>query len=495
MRKNFFAILMLCLISIFANAQDQYVTGLIIDEQADAAYLSTGTISSDFGNKNGELPFKASLKEFCPPIQNQGRIGSCVGWASGYSAMTIINAKKYGWSQAEIADKAFSALFVYNHVKVSDCPFGSHIDDAIKILKVKGNISSREFDMPREDCGKLPTTAQLAVAENFKVKDYATLFELNADAKTKIYNTKKSIHEGVPVIIGMQILRNFGSLNKDTPYWNPAVGNTAPWGGHAMSVIGYDESRQAFEIMNSWGTQWGVDGFIWVKYDDFARFCKYGYQIFLDEGKEEPKPDNPIKPTTTEVVLTGAFNYRFPIFDENGGDIQFDVAEVSKKGDYTYEMKRKDWQEGQMFQLEAKNLKKGSYVYVFSIDPNKKTMIHWPRNKGLDSKFSVDGLTEKPLVPYSGQTIIVPGEASALVKEVAGTDYVFILYSNEPIDNIKEVVEKLKYSDDFESTLEDELGDKLIPTANIEYRDGQMKFSAKSKKGYIVPIILEQEGN
>jgi hypothetical protein len=501
MRKNFLSILMLCLISVFAYAQNDFQTGLIIDNTSDAAYKDAGTLAQDFGGKNGELPMKASVKEHCPPIQSQGGIGSCVGWATGYGAMSIIYSKKYNWSDAERAEKAFSALYIYNQIKVGACPLGSRIDEAVKFLETKGNLPSSEFDMPRENCDKQPSAGQVAIAQKFKVKASSTLFSLNADSKTKIFNTKKSIAKGVPVIIGMEILRNFGSLNKSTPYWEPAAGNTAPWGGHAMVVIGYDEGRQAFEIMNSWGTSWGNDGFIYVKYADFARFCKYGYQIFLDEAKDEPKPDEPKpdepKPADPEISLSGSFYYRFPIFDENNpsGDIKFENAGVKKKGDYTYEMDRKDWEAGQMFQLVAKNLKKGSYVYVFSIDENKKAMVHWPRNKGLNQQFAIDGLTEKPLVPYSGETIVIPDEATALVKEVSGTDHVFILYSNEEIKNITDIIQSLRSSSDFEGALEDELGDMLIPVDDINFSDGEMKFRTKSSSGgFVVPIILEQEG-
>jgi len=35
--------------------------------------------------------------------------------------------------------------------------------------------------------------------------------------------------------------------------------------------------------MNSWGKDWGRNGFIWVKYDVFAKFAKYGCVLHLTE--------------------------------------------------------------------------------------------------------------------------------------------------------------------------------------------------------------------
>jgi hypothetical protein len=37
-------------------------------------------------------------------------------------------------------------------------------------------------------------------------------------------------------------------------------------GGHAVTLIGYDDSKQAFLIQNSWGTEWGLNGKFWMPY-------------------------------------------------------------------------------------------------------------------------------------------------------------------------------------------------------------------------------------
>ena len=37
-----------------------------------------------------------------------------------------------------------------------------------------------------------------------------------------------------------------------------------------MVVIGYDDGLEAFEVLNSWGTHWGNNGFVWIKYKDFG---------------------------------------------------------------------------------------------------------------------------------------------------------------------------------------------------------------------------------
>lgn len=38
-------------------------------------------------------------------------------------------------------------------------------------------------------------------------------------------------------------------------------------GGHAMLIVGYDRKKRLFLIRNSWGTQWGIQGYCWIPYD------------------------------------------------------------------------------------------------------------------------------------------------------------------------------------------------------------------------------------
>lgn len=38
-------------------------------------------------------------------------------------------------------------------------------------------------------------------------------------------------------------------------------------GDHAMLMVGYDDSKQAFRVKNSWGSDWNEGGYVWMSYD------------------------------------------------------------------------------------------------------------------------------------------------------------------------------------------------------------------------------------
>ena len=55
---------------------------------------------------------------------------------------------------------------------------------------------------------------------------------------------------------------------RKTPYRFPVIRRSGSAdGGHAIAIVGY--TPQGFVIQNSWGTDWGLDGFAFLPYEDF----------------------------------------------------------------------------------------------------------------------------------------------------------------------------------------------------------------------------------
>ena len=446
MRTSLFLIpLLLCALFCEAQTRIRRGTGLVFD---DAAYNAVQRQSPFRGHDFGELPFTVSLKPYCPQPGDQGNLGSCVGWATAYGAYSIQQAIQKSWTdQQQITNAAFSPLFLYNQIKLSDCVGGSRIHEAVEFLQSNGDCAHADFNT--SDCYEEPAEPIKQKALNNRIKDYATLFSTaDADANFRIFKTKQSLADNKPVVVGMNINEGFSGLSAFNAVWNPNDG-TPYAGGHAMVVVGYDDSKGAFEIMNSWGTAWGDKGFFWVNYADFAQAVKYGFQIYLNQPNEQPTT-----PTNDPLALAGSFRFRYVLpYDNNGNGIQFDDARPFFNDNLGhYELERKDWKLGQLFQVIAQNNRPEEYVYVFSIDNDYKVNVHFPRSVAYNSKFY--GFNEAPLVPQNNVEIIIPTPDTGLTITTLGTDYLVTLFANQPIDDFKEVTDMIALSVSLDMPIE-----------------------------------------
>lgn len=526
----------LCLFFLFFSFNllaQEYTSGLVLD---DEKYELLPRQTTSDGSKSN-LPPVTDLKPFCPEIRNQGEIYSCVGWSVGYGAMTIEKAIQYNCTDPKIiAHNAYSALYLFNQINQGHCDKGSRISDAIEFLVKNGNCHAREFDFDVNDCEKQPTDSLKKKSQGAAIHDFQTLFGIAANPKFKTWKVRQALAHQKPVVIGMNVRKNFYQL-KDARFWWPDKGNTTPAGGHAMVVIGYDDYKGAFQLMNSWGKSWGNKGFIWVKYKDFGTFCKYAYILQLEEnsqqvqqnqgiwveGRQNVQREQLLNQRRGNAVLSDANHKREVAVQTNlpktnerplrklAGDFAFEefigfegMAPKFRKANVEfnknkYVCQRKNWKTGTRFQLVVKNSMTTQYIYVFSVDAKEKVEIHFPKRERLNPKFK--GINESPLVVAKDVEMLIPGlkngQHQVLNLAEAGTDHLCVLFSTEKIPNrfLKELSQRMRgHQADFIIHLQHLLGDKLIPAVDINYWREDIGFEVNTRsKGVIVPLILEVE--
>src|SRR5678809_1152075 len=70
-----------------------------------------------------------------------------------------------------------------------------------------------------------------------------------------------------PVIIGSDWLMNMFDPTSDGTL--RVSGSVV--GGHAYLLSGYDAAASRFQMVNSWGTSWGLGGVAWIKFRDMDK--------------------------------------------------------------------------------------------------------------------------------------------------------------------------------------------------------------------------------
>ena len=210
--------------------------------------------------------------------------------------------------------------------------------------------------------------------------------------------------------------------------------------------------------------------------------------VFDLEEVPEVDPFEEILPEAIPISLSGSFEFRF-LAGFNRKKPIFNNAEAYFSNTH-YELQRQDWEVGQAFQIYANNDLQDMYVYIFSIDAQNDSHIHWPRQAALNSKFT--GINESALITMSGAQIVIPNKNTALGLVHPGADHLCVLFSAEKINNLPFIIENIKNSTgDLSTRLRVVLRDRLIPMSDIQYDPAAIRFDANSTSGgTIVPLVL-----
>jgi hypothetical protein len=67
-------------------------------------------------------------------------------------------------------------------------------------------------------------------------------------------------------------------------------------GGHAICIDGYDDNKQQFRFINSWGEEWGDKGYGWLPYSFLTYTTDIGMRFFMEAWSSVDIPNQPPQP-------------------------------------------------------------------------------------------------------------------------------------------------------------------------------------------------------
>lgn len=450
----------------------QHGTGLIVDDDIENKIpQKTRLLTRSYTS----LPKSWSLTQYCPVAEDQGIYQTCVGWATAYAARTICEAVKNGWKNKDKnTAESFSPLFVYGNIKQTgtrECNIGTTLEDAMKLLKNTGVVKKKSFDAM---CVDFVSKSLQNEASRYKIDDYFLLFGPNHSYDDAVSKTKKAISENCPVVIAFQTFDSFKYRGFDC--WN-GDGN-GEFGYHAMCVVGYDDNKYggAFQLMNSWSKEWGTDGFAWVRYNDYNKYCHGAVELYLNPAKTEkttPQKETTTKPTTvSKNQFAGSVSLRLSTGETLG------VTLATSGGIKCYRV-RESLVSGTRYRIYLGNRQPG-YVYVFSSDQQNNVAVNFPADSHTSAALT-----------YSSNDIALPSETSWLeLDDTRGTDYLCVLYSKYSVD-VSSLLNYLKTAKGtFYQKVQSGFSKYLCPQGDIKYGSRNISFSATST-GAMVPVLIE----
>lgn len=228
---------------------------------------------------NVELPIPLSidLSIRMPPPGDQGSQGSCTAWAVAYAKSYHENIKQI----AKHGDRriVYSPSFIYNQIKIAGCKDGSSFTDALNLVVREGIVPMKDFPYNQKNCSTLPNNQVKKQALKHKSLTWKTL---PLDYITKTNLAMSYLANALPIMISIQTHKSLDSYNGEGLYSPQDV--SAEY--HAMLIVGYNKNKNAYKVMNSWGQNWGDNGFLWVAPDTLRSITREAYIIY---DKTEPQ--------------------------------------------------------------------------------------------------------------------------------------------------------------------------------------------------------------
>ena len=206
-----------------------------------------------------KLPPKMDLRKNCPPVYDQGQLGSCT--ANAIAAAFEFELCK----QNSKNDFIPSRLFIYYNERVIenfvDSDNGAMIRDGIKSVNQQGVCPENMLLYDISKFTMKPSDACYAAAKKHLVTSYHRV-------SRTLNQMKGCIAFGYPFVFGFTVYESFESkVVSKTGVLNMPKKNEQSIGGHAVVAVGYDDETKRFIVRNSWSNKWGQKGYFTMPYD------------------------------------------------------------------------------------------------------------------------------------------------------------------------------------------------------------------------------------
>ncbi len=245
-------------------------------EEVREALRPTGFLGRSRSGSRSRRPARVDLRAWCPAVENQGRLGSCTANA-GVGVIEYYERKSFG--RHTDASRLFLYKATRNLMKIKG-DTGAYLRMTMGAMVLFGVPPEEYWPYTDKEEGfdREPPAFCYAFAQNFKTIRYYRHDPPGTAAGTVVERLRKYLAAGHPAMFGFTVYGSIEQAEKEgrIPFPGP---REKIEGGHAVVAVGYDdglaiknasggpETKGALLIRNSWGREWGDEGYGWLPYE------------------------------------------------------------------------------------------------------------------------------------------------------------------------------------------------------------------------------------
>lgn len=283
-----------------------------------------------------EVPMRRDLAEYRAakaPILDQGREGACTGYGLAAVAHYLLRVRKIDPDTRQVSPRMLYAIARRYDEWAGEDYEGSSCRGAMKGWYKHGvcaaDIWPSGASVPQvlghdtvADAVQRPLGAYFRVNHKSLVAMHAAITEVG------ILYASASVHEG------WQKVRQDGRIHLQEGLL----------GGHAFAIVAYDQD--GFWIQNSWGEDWGFEGFAHISYEDWLANGSDVWVARLGVPVRLPETTQSAGPTSAGAVRSKAYQYndiRAHVINlKNDGQLD-DRGDIGTSADMVREILRNDF--------------------------------------------------------------------------------------------------------------------------------------------------------